>query len=580
MLANEAHRSSSRSAGEGWATADMLAQYAYCPRRFHLVYAEGRWADNAMTDEGRWYHRRVDAENGGILNPADHPEMPRKARAVELGDEELHFFAKLDLAETSLDENGVPIAIPVETKRGEMPTGEAGEPERVQLMGQALLLRRHGYKCEMGIVYYATSRRRLDVRFSVELEDRTMAILAAVIRALACPGTPLPPPLVDSPKCPRCSLAGICLPDETVMLASERERSGSDSSDSDPHTRRLYPARDDALPLYVQEQGAYVGKKGESLYVQRKGECLAEVKLKDISQLVLCGGVSISPAALHLLCEADVAVVHLSHGHWFYGVTRGWGLRNAFDRAAQFRHSADSAWCLDLAKELVRAKTANQRTLLRRNAKPQPDSALSDMSRFIDRIDGADDLGTLLGIEGSVAAAYFGSFAAMLRPRGDGESGLSFDFSTRNRRPPRDPVNALLSFGYALLAKECAVALLSVGLDPHWGFFHQPRHGRPALALDLMEEFRPVVVDSTVISAINGGMVHADQFRITGAGCALDDSARKAFIRAYEGRLDQLVTHPVFDYRCSWRRLIALQAQVLSRVLRGDIPKYTGMTTR
>jgi CRISPR-associated protein Cas1 len=138
----------------------------------------------------------------------------------------------------------------------------------------------------------------------------------------------------------------------------------------------------------------------------------------------------------------------------------------------------------------------------------------------------------------------------------------------------------MLSFGYALLAKECTVALLAVGLDPYWGFLHQPRHGRPALALDLMEEFRPLVVDSAVVTAINTGMVCPGDFQQAGTVCVLEASGRKSFIRAYEARLDQMATHPMFDYRCSWRRLIALQAQILARCLRGDVPRYQGMTTR
>jgi len=140
--------------------------------------------------------------------------------------------------------------------------------------------------------------------------------------------------------------------------------------------------------------------------------------------------------------------------------------------------------------------------------------------------------------------------------------------------------NALLSFGYAMLAKECAVALMSEGLDPWWGLYHQPRHGRPALALDVMEPFRPAIVDSAVISAINTGMVTRSGFEMSSAGCILKDTGRKNFIRAYDARLDQLITHPIFDYRCSWRVVIRLQARLLARWLRGEIPKYTSVTTR
>ncbi|MCX7933944.1 MAG: CRISPR-associated endonuclease Cas1 [Planctomycetota bacterium] len=160
------------------------------------------------------------------------------------------------------------------------------------------------------------------------------------------------------------------------------------------------------------------------------------------------------------------------------------------------------------------------------------------------------------------------------------ELAALFEAEGRKRRPPPDPVNALLSFGYALLAKECSVALMAVGLDPWWGLYHQPRHGRPALALDLMEEFRPLIVDSAVLAAINTQMLGRGDFVIGRNGCILKDTGRKAFIHAYEARCDQIVTHPRLGYRVSWRVMIRLQARLLSRWLRGDLPAYDGVTTR
>lgn len=574
MLNSESQRTPSRAAPEGLVTADMLAQYTYCERRFHLVYVEGRWADNAFTDEGRFIHRRVDEKDGAVPSPETHPDRPQATRSVSLTDDELGLHGKLDLVETDSD-GQLAFATPVETKRGRAPEkgDQPWEPERVQLMAQGLLLRANGFRCIEGVVYYAGSHKRISVAFDVDLEGRTREVIHSVKALLGQPGAPLPPPLSDSPKCPGCSLAGICLPDETLVL---RERSDAGSEATEP-PRRFFPARDDALPLYVQEQGSYVGKEGESIYVSRGKERLVEVRLKDMSQLVLCGSISVSPAATNMLCEASVPVVHLSMGHWFYGITTGVGLRNSFDRAAQFRKAAEPAFCLEVAKAIVKAKLCNQRTLLRRNG-AAPDGDLDELARCGERVAAQESSASLLGIEGIGAAAYFRNFASMLRPR-DGASH-AFDFANRNRRPPKDPVNAMLSFGYAMLAKECTIALLAVGLDPYWGFYHQPRHGRPALALDLMEEFRPLVVDSALITAVNTGMVAGGDFVTSAGGCALTDSGRKAFIRAYEARMEQMATHPVFDYRCSWRRIISVQAQVLARVVRGDVPTYAGITTR
>ena len=138
----------------------------------------------------------------------------------------------------------------------------------------------------------------------------------------------------------------------------------------------------------------------------------------------------------------------------------------------------------------------------------------------------------------------------------------------------------MLSFAYALLVKECAAALLGEGLEPHWGLCHQPRHGRPALALDIMEPLRPLIADSAVLTAVNTGMTRPRHFTQGGGACLIQPGGRKALIKAYEARLDQLVTHPIFGYRCSWRAAIRLHARLLARYFRGDVPEYVSITTR
>lgn len=575
----------------------MLNEYAYCPRLFHLMHIEGRWADNVYTIEGKHIHRRVDqldhvlpegvataastaSENANTspagAEPDEQPsdkakgdDPPVIARSVPLGSDRLGLTAKLDLVSVD-DSIAPPQAVPVETKRGKVPDNpeRSWEPERVQLMAQGLLLREHGYHTDHGVLYFAGSRTRVDIPFTAELEARTLELIA--LARVAASSTTLPPPLEDSPKCRGCSLSGICLPDETHALQTA-------PPDPDaPAVRRLYPARDDAAPLYVQEQGAYVGKKGASLIVRKDGSDLATARLKDVSQLVLCGNVQVSTQTLHQLCEASVPVVYLSMGQWFYGVTAGLGLRNAYDRAAQFRSAQEPARCLDFARQLVTDKAINQRAILRRNGQAS-DAVLRDMNDLANQTADAPSIASLLGIEGSIARLYFQNFSSLLKPR---DLSTQWDFNARNRRPPRDPVNAMLSFAYALLVKECTVALLGEGLEPHWGLYHQPRHGRPALALDIMEPLRPLIADSAVVTAINTGMVRANHFLAGGSACILQPAGRKAMITAFEARLDQLVTHPAFDYRCSWRVAIRLHARLLARWFRGDVPSYISITTR
>lgn len=563
---------------QGLLPVRMLNEYAYCPRLFHLMHVEGRWDDNVYTVEGKHAHRRVDRLDHVLHDPdqavedrpassqaTDDDEPPKISRSVPLASERLGLTAKLDLVSTASSE-----AVPVETKRGRVPNNpeRSWEPERVQLMAQGLLLREHGYACDHGVLYYTGSRTRVDVTFTPELEARTLWLVEQA--RVAAHATELPSPLDDSPKCVGCSLNGICLPDETLALQRVPEDPAA------PSVRRLYPARDDALPLYVQEQGAKVGKTGENLVVRKGTETLAKARLKDVSQLVLCGNVGVSAQTIHLLAQASVPVVHLSSGHWFHAITHGISLRNAYDRAAQFAAASHPVRCLGFAKEIVSAKGSNQRTLLRRNGSASS-RTLGEMSQLIAQVRDAERAEQLLGLEGAIAAHYFRHFDSMLSPR---DFDAEWDFERRNRRPPRDPINALLSFGYALLTKECTVALLAEGLDPWWGFYHRPRHGRPALALDLMEPFRPLIVDSAVVTTVNTGMVKAKDFTTSRSGCMLNPIARKSMIRAYESRMDQLVTHPVFEYRCSWRSMIRVHARLLSRWLRGDIPRFESIVTR
>ena len=198
------------------------------------------------------------------------------------------------------------------------------------------------------------------------------------------------------------------------------------------------------------------------------------------------------------------------------------------------------------------------------------------------RADECNSMETLLGLEGNAARLYFGAFSGLLKGEIDEDLPpmFRFDFAGRNRRPPRDAVNALLSLGYSLLVKDLTVSCYAAGFDPMLGFYHQPRFGRPALALDLMEPFRPLIVDSAVITAINTKMVSSRDFISAAGGVALTSEGRKAFYRAYELRMDMLVTHPIFGYRVSYRRLLELQVRMLAKLFDGDIPKYPVFVTR
>jgi CRISPR-associated protein Cas1 len=271
-------------------------------------------------------------------------------------------------------------------------------------------------------------------------------------------------------------------------------------------------------------------------------------------------------------------VCYLSNGGWFYGLAAGFGSRNLDLRRAQFRKADDGAFCLALSHRFVTAKIRNQRTVLRRNGSP-PDAVLRQMEELAVAAGRTGSRDELMGVEGAAARAYFSCFATMLKPKGE-PGPWTFRFEGRNRRPPLDPVNALLSLCYSLLAKDCGLVCLAVGFDPLLGFLHTAHHGRQSLALDLMEEFRPILADSTVLSVINNGEVKATDFVRAARAVSLKPAARKTVIAAYERRLDQVLTHPTFGYKVSYRKVLEVQARLLSRYVLGELAEFPAILPR
>jgi CRISP-associated protein Cas1 len=322
-----------------------------------------------------------------------------------------------------------------------------------------------------------------------------------------------------------------------------------------------------------------VSLKGEVLEIRSKGSVVSEARLLEISQPSLFGNVQLTAQALRELAAREVPIVHLSYGGWLSAVTTPPPHKNIELRRRQFAAATDPVVCLRLARAFVTGKIRNARTLLRRNARALPEGVLSQLAAARRRAEGAEALEQLLGIEGTAAREYFAHFARMFKPGEDG-SIPEFAFTSRNRRPPRDPVNALLSFLYAMLTKEIVITLIGVGFDPYLGFYHQSRYGRPALALDLMEEFRPLVADSVGISLINTGELRPADFIARAGAVALTESGRRRVIDAYERRLETLVTHPRFGYAISYRRIFEVQARLLARFLMGEIPAYPAFCTR
>jgi CRISPR-associated endonuclease Cas1/CRISPR-associated protein Cas4 len=529
----------------------MLNEFTYCPRLAYLMWVQQEWAESADTLDGKHVHRRVDREADSMAR--------LHQRSVALSSETLGLTAVLDLIEQKGGR-----ARPVDYKRGKKPPVREGawEPERVQLCAQGLLLREHGIDCHEGVLYFAASKERVRVRFTHQLVERTLELLAEMRRTLAA-GT-LPPPLEDSPKCPRCSLVSICLPEEVNFLA----RGGS--------VRPLAVADPETHPLIAQEPGARVRLAGGRLLVECNRETVAAARLEETSQVVLMGGAGVTSAAINECCRRGIPLLHLSGTGWFYGLTQGLPSKNVEIRAEQFAAARDHERALPVARRLIAAKIRNGRVLLRRNG-AAPAADLRQLQALAADAERARSLETLLGIEGAAGRLYFGQLHTLLK---GAAAGVAFDFETRNRRPPKDPINALLSFTYAVLLKDWVVVLHAVGLDPMMGLYHQPRYGKPALALDLMEPFRPVVADSVVAGVLNNGEIGAGDFVETLGGVLIKPAARKKLLAAYERRLAQKVRHPLFGYRASYRRIFELEARLLGRYLLGELAAYPSFEVR
>ena len=643
--------------------ARMLNEFVYCPRLFYYEQVEGVFVENADTARGSAIHEKVDRGKGALLRAkrkasaeseelgveslatgeasagergsetaaaeavttseavtqAEDVEPPMEtihSRSAMMSSTRLDVVAKMDLIEVKVKARSADdffavreaqSVTPVDYKAGAPRQGvdqnELWDADKMQLGLQILILRDNGYCCDEGVIYYRATKQRVRLVMTAEIEAWIIERIAAA-RVVAASPT-IPPPLVNSPKCVRCSLAPVCLPDETRLLVgarrlpSEVSRIPANAAATAP--RRLIAARDDERALYLNTQGYRVGVKSERLVIKDGDSVIDEVRMNDVTHVALFGNIQLSTQAVQELCEQEIPVAYFSMGGWFYGLTRGHGLKNVHTRIRQFAAASNPLQCLALAQKIVQAKIRNHRTMLMRLHVQPPAAAVQGMKEIAGRVPSARGLDELLGMEGAAAALYFQNFAGMIkvgeddlddeipglemtqsaeRKRKAEAEAFTFDFTQRRRRPPTDPVNALLSLAYSLLAKDCTIASLAVGFDPYVGFYHQPRHGRPALALDLMEEFRPLIAESTVLTVINNRMIQSGHFVRAGDAVNLSPQGRKAFFQAYEQRMNALITHPVFDYKVSYRRVLELQARLLARHLTGEIPEYVPMVTR
>ncbi len=578
-----------------------LHNFIYCPRLFYFQWVENIFQENADTVAGSHVHRNVDAPSK--LDDPRELGLPEgaKLRNLRLESETLGLIGVMDIVE-----GGPEGAEIIDYKRGSARRNaegerEAKEPDAIQVAAHALLLREHGVNAVRGAIYYAADKRRVPVDLTEELFGKVKTAIAEA-KETASSGR-CPPPLKNDARCLYCSAYPICLPNESRWWAKARKAADTDpqlhfgfsppednrvrdqildaldfAAESGKQPPTLEPPRpdhDDGEVLVVQKAGAQIGQRGDQLIVSVKGEDVRKIPGQQVRAIYLYGAVQMTAQATETCLELGIDVAHFSPAGRYLGSLQGLPASGVDARRGQYRLFELPGVRMQLAREVIRAKIHNQRVMLMRNG-DVPDRVLQLMAGFRDATESAREITELLGIEGTAAALYFEQFESMLKRRDD----WKFDWRGRNRRPPRDPLNAMLSLGYSMLAKELTGVCHAVGVDPFLGFMHQPRYGRPALALDLMEEFRPLVADSVAISLVNRGELGPEDFIKGANGTFMNDRGRKAFWEAWFRRLDTEVSHPEFSYKMSYRRMLEVQARQLWRFVRGEAPAYHGFTTR
>jgi CRISP-associated protein Cas1 len=330
--------------------------------------------------------------------------------------------------------------------------------------------------------------------------------------------------------------------------------------------------------LFVTTQGAYLAKEGQAVLVRVEKQTKLRVPLHTLGGIVCFGNVGCSPALMGLCGEAGVAISFLSEHGRFQARVQGFTPGNVLLRREQYRRADDPHACTAIARAIVLGKIANARTVLLRGGRDHPAngdrealrSAIALLDRCIDNAQRVESTDALRGVEGEAARTYFAVFNHLITAQ-----QKEFEFHERSRRPPLDRINALLSFLYALLSHDARSACEAAGLDAAVGFLHRDRPGRPGLALDLMEEFRPFLADRLALSLINRRQVQATGFKQTSSGgIQMDDATRKTVLVAYQKRKQEELQHPFLGEKTTVGLLPHLQARLLARHLRGDLDGY------
>lgn len=534
-----------------------LHALAYCERLFYLEEVEEiRLADEAVYAGRRLHEELREDEDGDRLT-------------LELQDEDLGLKGKVDCVRYRDGK-----LIPYEHKRGKSHSAGsqhfAWPSDSLQASAYALLVEKHaGRRIEEARVRYHAS----NVTVTIPVDEAARSIVVeAVKRARELRESVDRPPVAANDRlCLRCSLAPVCLPEEERLVSSPKWE-----------PIRLFPQDYDTQTVYVTEHGARVGRSGDTLIVTKTDGEKVAFPVNDVGDVVLQGNAQITTQAVHLCAYNEIGVHWVtSGGRYLTSISQGASLVQR--KIRQYEALRDPGLTFRLARRLAKARIESQMRFILRASRGKDRDAngingyIADVRIALRGLEGAEGIDSVRGFEGMAGKAYFAVLPKMLV---DGLDQRLY-FSGRNRRPPQDCLNALLSFGYSLLYRDVMTAIITVGLEPAFGFFHKPRSAAHPLALDLMELFRVPLWDMAVIAAINRKQWDADNdFTYAGRQVWLSETGRKKAIEIYESRKAHKWKHPVTRYSLTYARLIELEARLLEKEWAGQPGMFACMRLR
>ncbi len=494
-----------------------LSHLLYCPRKFYMEmhYSPKKRSKNTKS---------AIPKRKPVKKPSYNLPV---TRAIDLQVKTLMLNGRVRILD-SVQDKAVPVI--TQSKRDDSARRESD----MKASAYALMLRDADYRCDEYIVSFKGNNTSYAI--DQRMLDATMSLIHKAKKIITDREEPAG---TSGIYCNYCRFRSSC--NSTIQLSKQinKEQIVKQSISVNLYTVEELldspPVIRDTLPMYVRSQGSQVGINGGSIIVTKKDKQLAKTLVTDVSQICLMGNVQITSQCLRRVMQKEIPVSFFTLSGAFCGTAQGLSYKNAHYRRAQYLSLTNSK-PMEISRVLVSAKLLNQRTFLKKRSKSAKISIVNDLAKLAKRALTANSSDELRGYEGAGASLYFSEFPNLLQTTRNKDE-ISFD--TRNRRPPKDPINAMLSFGYMLLTKEVTVAIESVGLDSMQGFFHTSRNRRPALALDLMEPLRPALVDSVVIGMVKRGQVRLNDFSKEGNGILMTSTFRKKFIASWEKRLQQ-----------------------------------------